>query len=229
MSRIRALAIVVTLGAGIVACAGCGSSNSSSSSASSSPSSSSNHAAVQPVHVQKAHETSRQGNADIGSARVQTAAAVARRHRQRARTVVGPAGKVQKAHQTPGSTNDDVSATGASTINPCSLVSLSEARAITRGSINARIEAPLGPTCIYREARAKNNVTLVVETLSASQVARQMHNPAKLKVAGHAAYCGRLGMQMLFVQLPDGRSLNVTAPCPVAKQFAAAALKRLAV
>jgi hypothetical protein len=217
------MAVVVTLCAAILVLAGCGSSSSSSSS------SASTHAAIQPIHAQKARQTSNRGNADIGSARVQTAAASVRRQRVRARTVVGPAGKVQKARQTPGSTNDDVTATGAPSLNPCNLVSLSEARTITRGSIRARIEAPLGPTCIYREAKAKNNITLAVETLSASQVARQMHKPAKLDVGGHAAYCGRLGMQMLFVQLPGGRSLNVTAPCPVAKRFAAVALKRLTV
>lgn len=139
------------------------------------------------------------------------------------------AGKLQKGRHTPASSDDDVSLTTASAFNPCGLVTLAEARTITRGAIKGRKEARLGPTCIYREANAKNNVTLVLETLSVSQVARQMIKPAKLTVAGHRAYCGRLGMQMLFVQLGTERVLNVTAPCPIAKRFAKVALKRLPV
>jgi hypothetical protein len=213
-TSVKAITLAMMLGTGALALAGCGSSSSGSGSSS---------AGAQPLHVQKARQAAGGGNADVGSAPVQTAG---RGQAVRGRTVVGRAGKVQKARRTPGSSDDDL-ATRTSALNPCTLVNLSEARAITRGSIKGRAVAPLGPTCIYREPNAKNNITLVVETLSAARVARQMHRPAKLKVSGHAAYCGRLGLQMLLVELSADRLLNVTAPCPVAKQFATVALKRL--
>jgi len=224
MPRTRARASVLAVGTGILVLAGCGSSGPSSSSPSSS-SGPAGHGAVRLIHTQEADTAGAGSNADIGGAPVQTTSAAARRHAARARTALAPAGKVQKARQTPRSSNDDLGSQQAQ-FNPCTLVSLTQAQAITHGSVKGRTLARLGPTCIYRAGNARNDVTLVVETLSVSQVAHQMTRPAKLTVAGHPAYCGRLGLQMLFVGLPGSRLLNVTAPCPVAKQFAVAALKR---
>jgi hypothetical protein len=50
----------------------------------------------------------------------------------------------------------------------------------------------------------------------------------KLTVAGRTAYCGKLGRQLLVVPLTSGQMLSISAPCSVARQFAAAALVHLA-
>lgn len=217
--KARSLAGIVTAGATLLAIAGCGGSSHSSD-----------------VTTQKGRPTQGQSNADIGSAAAQITPAAGgtrgsrhpsrRSHRPSGNAVIGPAGRVQRARETPGSSDDDVS-TRTPGLKPCTLVKLAEARSITRGAITGVSEAPLGPTCIYKLGRSKTNITLVVETLRFSQIAHQMAKPAKLTVAGHKAYCGRLGLQMMFVQLTRDRTLNVTASCPVAKRFAAVALQRL--
>ena len=112
-------------------------------------------------------------------------------------------------------------------LNPCKLVSISEARSIVRGEIAAQTEAPLGPTCIYRAASAKRTVTMAIETVGLSQAVHEMRGRTAVSVAGHNAYCGKLGTQMLFARVGDGQVLNVTAPCEVAMRFAALALARL--
>jgi hypothetical protein len=107
-------------------------------------------------------------------------------------------------------------------------VSLSEAQAITGGAITGRIDAPLGPTCIYKVGGSKGDITLAVESMSYATVTQQMTHKNSLLVQGRHAYCGRLGAQMLFVPLTGGRVLNVTAPCAIAQRFARTALSRLA-
>jgi hypothetical protein len=147
------------------------------------------------------------------------------RHAQVSRIRAGR--RVQSARPTPSSSNDDVSATGAKPINPCSLVSTAEAKTITGGAITQRVEAPLGPTCIYRGTGAKANITLAVELQSFSQITRTMRGGRAVTLNSRRAYCGRLGAQMLFVRLPAGQVLNVTAPCTIARRFAAVALEHL--
>ena len=141
-------------------------------------------------------------------------------------------GGVQRAH-TSGTSNDD-NFGGAKPINPCALVSLSEARAITQGAVVGSMEAQLGPTCVYRSAgssRSKSHVngdiTLAIESLTISQVARHMRQGGSTEVGGHRGYCGRLGTQMLLVPLRAGQVLNVTAPCVIASRFAVVALRRI--
>jgi len=134
--------------------------------------------------------------------------------------------KVQKARPTPGASKDDQNTRIAAT-NPCTLVSASEAQSITGGSVGA-IEAPQGPTCIYKVAGAKTSITMAVESISLAQVTHQIAKPAgRVQVGTHPAYCVKLGTQMLFVPLSGSRLLNVTAPCSVAQRFAALALNRL--
>jgi hypothetical protein len=135
---------------------------------------------------------------------------------------------VQRAHSVAGSSSDDVSGTGAAPVNPCTLVSLPEAQSITGSAIVGRIEAPLGPTCIYRSSSSKADVTLTIEYESFSQVTRHMAARKAMAISGHRSYCGRLGATMLFVPLADGHVLNVTAPCDVAERFATLAVGRLA-
>ena len=112
--------------------------------------------------------------------------------------------------------------------NPCRLVNLAEAQSITGGLVAGRLEAPLGPTCIYRLTHSKAAITLAVESMKFSQITHQMSARTPVTVGGRRAYCGKLGAQMLFVPLANGKLLNVTAPCSIAQQFAARALSRLA-
>jgi hypothetical protein len=124
--------------------------------------------------------------------------------------------------------NDDN--TGATTheLNPCSLVTLPQAQSFTGTAISSRFEAPQGPTCIYRPATAGNEITLAVESVASAQVTDHLSQRQKLTVAGRTAYCGKLGRQLLVVPLASGQMLSISAPCSVARQFAAAALVHLA-
>jgi hypothetical protein len=110
--------------------------------------------------------------------------------------------------------------------HPCGLVPLGEAQSITGGEIAGRVEAPLGPTCIYHLSNSKADITMAVESMSFSQVTHQLSSRKPVDIAGRHAFCGKLGNQMLFVPLGSGKLLNVTAPCAIAQQFAARALTR---
>lgn len=111
-------------------------------------------------------------------------------------------------------------------VNPCTLVTLREARSITAGAVSQAVEAPLGPTCIYRGGR-RANITLAVETVHISQVTRHLATIKHVSVAGHPAYCGGHGTPVLWMPVQGNQVLNVTASCSVARQFAALALSRL--
>jgi hypothetical protein len=134
--------------------------------------------------------------------------------------------KVVKARQPPGP-NDEESTTGAKPLNPCKLVTLAEAQAITREAIEKATQAPLGPTCIYSNNGHAAAITLAVETESFIQVTRHMSARKPVVILGRRSLCGRLGTQMLFVPLARYQLLNVTAPCGIARRFAALAVKAL--
>jgi hypothetical protein len=135
--------------------------------------------------------------------------------------------KVVKARQTPSVSNDELSSTGSKPLNPCKLVSLSQAQNITAGAITKLIEAPLGPTCVYSGTGPAAGVTLAVETESFSQVTRHMSARKHVVIRGHRSICGRLGKPLLLVPLDRYTLLNVTAPCGIAQRFAALAVDRL--
>ena len=183
--------------------------------------------------TKEAHATPAQSNADIGAASGQTPAAGNFGHRRSSEGTIRAqtpphAPRVQQARQTPGSTNDEKSPSGARQLNPCQLVSVHEAESITGGMIVNRVEAPLGPTCIYTLSTSKAPITMAVQSQSFSQVTRNLAKRQSVKLRGHQAYCGNLGAQMLWVSLGKGKLLHVTAPCSVAQRFAALALNRLA-
>lgn len=224
------LASIAALGLASLALAGCGGSSTLHSS-SSSPS-----AAVTPAHTvaEKSSPTPAASNADIGQASAQQltqspgSGITASGHRagssrSHSGDVVSKT-HVEKAKATETS-NDDTQPVAAAP-NPCRLVSLSEAQSIAGSGITARVEAPLGPTCIYESARA--GITLAVQTGSFSQASHQLSKRKTVTVSGHTAYCGRLGAPMLVVSVGQDQVLNVTGPCTVAQRFAARALQRLA-
>lgn len=197
-------------------------------------------------HARRARRTPAPSNADIGSAAPQTtttrshrreretagahAQGRARGHRSAPHAVrtrrdpVVRLRRIERARATPAAAADDQTSTPNPTINPCHLVTAGEARSITSGRVQGALEAPLGPTCVYSPRPPQTTeITLAVESLKLPAAAKH----ARTTVAGHPGYCPHLGTQMLFVPLGDGQMLNIVAPCPVAKRFAALALHRL--
>ena len=196
-------------------------------------------ATTQQTATQAARPTPAQSNADIGSAKGQRTHVQAGSSPSAATTAEGSTRtphrgsggvhtpRVQKGRPTPGSSNDGVSSSAPKALNPCTLVSTSEAQTMTGETIGARIEAPLGPTCIYRLQGSKSEITLAVQAASFSQARHHITKPTRVTIRGRQAVCGKLGTQMLLVPLGGGRYLNVTAPCAIAQRFAATALSRL--
>lgn len=176
--------------------------------------------------TQQARATQAQSSADAGSAQPQASHAqrpsggLRRGRAQISKPTRGHA--VQRARQTPATTKDDTPR-----VNPCTLVSVSEAKAITGGPIASQVEAPLGPTCIYKRGDSQSDITLAVESTNFTRATHGLRKPTRVLVKGRSAYCGKLGPEMLFVPLPDGTVLNVIAPCATAQRFAALALSRL--
>jgi hypothetical protein len=110
---------------------------------------------------------------------------------------------------------------------PCNLVTKAEAKAILRTAVEEPVEAPLGPTCIYRAKHGKASVTLAVTAQSFAHATGQVEQPAALHVAGRRAVCGRLGQSTLFVSVGRGQTLSVAAPCVTALRFATTAVRHL--
>jgi hypothetical protein len=111
--------------------------------------------------------------------------------------------------------------------DPCTLVSTAEAQGILGRPIVTPIEAPLGPTCIYRPAGAGNLVTLTVGSSDFAKVKPHLHNRTEQIIDGRPAYCADYGQATTFVPLAGGRILTVTAPCAVGLRFAGNAVPRL--
>jgi hypothetical protein len=115
-----------------------------------------------------------------------------------------------------------------SRFTPCNLVTRAQASAIIGTRLIGPVEAPQGPTCIYRSAgRGKQFVTLSVQYTSLPRLARQVENRKRIRVAHHAGICGANGQPTLYVSLSGGRVLTVGAQCGIARKFAAKALARL--
>jgi hypothetical protein len=110
---------------------------------------------------------------------------------------------------------------------PCSLVSRSRAQAILGVSVQAPLEAPQGPTCLYRTTRSRGLITLAVQHQRYAQLASKLVNRKRIDVAGRNAVCGSLGRPTVLVQLTAGRVLNVNGPCNLGKRFAAEAVQHL--
>lgn len=114
-----------------------------------------------------------------------------------------------------------------STFTPCNLVSQAQARAILGGPVMAPVEAPQGPTCIYRSKRGKGFVTLAVQNAPIAALKHQLHKRQAVGVSHRTGYCGVYGQPLLYVALPHHRVLSVGASCSVARRFAARAVAGL--
>lgn len=110
---------------------------------------------------------------------------------------------------------------------PCDLVSRTRAQTILDTPLVEPIEAPMGPTCIYRSRSGKKFVTVAVQRMDFDEVRAELPGRERVTVADRTAYCVRQGQPMLYVPLPDDRVLSIAAPCDVARRFAATAVPRL--
>jgi hypothetical protein len=110
---------------------------------------------------------------------------------------------------------------------PCSLVTRSQAARIIGGPVLEPLQAPQGPTCIYRSRSGKRFVTLAVQTVDFAKLKRQVRNSRRISVSDRPGLCGTVGQPMLYVPLSARRVLSVSAPCGVATRFAATAVSRL--
>jgi hypothetical protein len=144
------------------------------------------------------------------------------------KVVISSTGPVKARAQT-GAIDDEVNASGAKTLNPCTLVSRTQARAILGKPVGEPVDAQQGPTCIYRAQGDKSFVTVAVQAMHFSTVKpqAQLQDRITLSIAGYQAYCGVAGTPTLIVPLSAGRFLSVVAPCPIAASFAAKALGRI--
>jgi hypothetical protein len=114
-----------------------------------------------------------------------------------------------------------------SRFTPCNLVTKAQAQAIVGAPINDPLEAPKGPTCIYRTQDGKSFITLAVQPLEFSKLKRTIHKREPVNVSDASAFCGMLGNPVVYVSLPKHRVLSVGAPCDVGRRFATTALGRL--
>jgi Protein of unknown function (DUF3558) len=114
-----------------------------------------------------------------------------------------------------------------SEFTPCNLVSPDAAAGYLGAPVAPPVEAPQGPTCIYRTRDGKQFVTVAVQPLDLAAVRSQIRGTRQVDVAGRAGLCGRHGQPMLYVPLSGGRVLGVSGDCDVALRFASTAVDAL--
>lgn len=122
---------------------------------------------------------------------------------------------------------DSQSGSPRSSFTPCNLVSASRAREIVGAALEPPLEAPQGPTCIYRSRDGKHFVTLAVQSLDFGTIKRDMRKGRHVPVADRSGYCGVHGQPVLYVPISGGRVLSVAGPCALAREFATTAVERL--
>ncbi|HEV7750723.1 MAG TPA: hypothetical protein VGO71_04240 [Baekduia sp.] len=115
----------------------------------------------------------------------------------------------------------------ASRFTPCNLVTKAEAGAILRTAVDQPVEAPMGPTCVYRAHNGRSFLTLVVRSEPFTHAVRQVTGPVRLRVAHRQAVCATVGSPALHVSVKGGRTLSVEGPCVLAQKFAEKAVGRL--
>lgn len=126
-----------------------------------------------------------------------------------------------------GRGHDEISETGAKPINPCSLVSASQAGGILGEPVVLTV-GQQGPTCIYAAKGSKRQLTLVVERVDISGLRRDASSASRISAGGTTGLCLHYDSSSVAVALSGGRVLNVTGSCAVAARFAALALGHLA-
>jgi hypothetical protein len=113
--------------------------------------------------------------------------------------------------------------------SPCALVTKAQAQAILGTRLMDPLEAPQGPTCIYRDRGGDSFVTLAVQPQRFSRVRRELERVERVTVGDRDAYCGVHGAPTLYLPLERDRVLSVTGQCDVATRFARRAAPRLGI
>lgn len=114
-----------------------------------------------------------------------------------------------------------------SRFTPCNLVTPAQARSILGAAIQAPVEAPQGPTCIYRTRHGAGYVTVAVQRLDMGRLKRQLQQRRPVHTGGRSGWCGHYGQQMLYLPVSGGRVLTIAGSCSLATKFAARAVPRL--
>jgi hypothetical protein len=166
--------------------------------------------------------TAKSGSARAGAAKSPPAASVARSSKTQKGTRSTTRGRADGRR---GERKQKALAPSAS--RPCSLVTKTQASAIIGRPIVEPLEAPQGPTCIYRTAAGTPYITLAVQKVDVASLKKQLRNARTVSISGSSAYCGTYGRQMLYLPLGAGRVLSVSAPCSTAARFAAKAAPHL--
>jgi hypothetical protein len=139
-------------------------------------------------------------------------------------------GTAPKAAKAPGyqSLVDGQERKPRSRFTPCNLVTKAQAQAIVGLPLRDPLEAPRGPTCIYRSRNGKSFVTVALQSIDfKKKVKPHLKLRQRVAVSSRTAYCGTYGQPMLYLPLSGGRVLAVGAHCAVAKQFAIKAVRQL--
>jgi hypothetical protein len=150
----------------------------------------------------------------------------ARNERARAARAKAQAAKAAAGEPTGRGPRRQLAAAPSAT-RPCSLVTKAQARKIVGVPIVEPLEAPQGPTCIYRSKAGKQLVTLTVQTTDFARLKSQVRKLHAVSVADHSAVCGSYGRPMLYLPLAGGRVLSITGACEIASRFAAKAVPHL--
>lgn len=122
---------------------------------------------------------------------------------------------------------DRQSRTPAERSSPCAFVTKGQAQQIVGSSLLDPVEAPQGPTCIYRDRGGKTFITVAIQDGGFGALRDDVRRLRRVSVADRRAYCGVYGAPKLFLPLAGGRVLSVTAQCEVAMRFARSAVPRL--
>lgn len=135
---------------------------------------------------------------------------------------ISPGGHSSQASNSPTSDGNPATKLAA---QPCRLVTETEAEAILGTAIAPPRPAALGPSCLY--LNGLSTISLSVQATSYASIRGRLQSVQQFSVAGQPVYCANLGEPMLFAPLDATSTLEVVAPCPIARGFAAAALPRL--
>jgi hypothetical protein len=113
--------------------------------------------------------------------------------------------------------------------SPCALVTKAQAQAILGVRLMDPLEAPQGPTCIYRDRGGDAFVTVAVQGQRFSRLRGDLERAQRVAVGDRDAYCGVHGAPTLYLPLERDRVLSVTGQCDVATRFARRAASRLGI
>jgi hypothetical protein len=114
--------------------------------------------------------------------------------------------------------------------HPCKLVTAAEASGLFGAQVGDPIEAPLGPSCIFRSGQREDFVSVALQRMEEKHLAPLIRDRDKLDVDRLTGYCGPGEASNLLVPLSSGRVLTIeggAGGCELAKAFALKALGRL--